>query len=105
MEYKINKGVGKPVEFQGLQSQYLFIFAGGLLGVFILFVIMFMAGIAQAICIIFCLTVALVLVKVTFTLSKKYGTHGLMKLQAHKSYPRFIINRRSIRKLLKQRKS
>ncbi len=34
-EYRINKGVGRQVEFKGLRAQYLFIFAGGLLGVFI----------------------------------------------------------------------
>ncbi|MDR1120103.1 MAG: DUF4133 domain-containing protein, partial [Dysgonamonadaceae bacterium] len=32
MEYPINKGIGKPAEFNGLKAQYLFIFAGGLLG-------------------------------------------------------------------------
>ena len=31
MEYGINKGIGKSVEFRGLKAQYLFIFAGGLL--------------------------------------------------------------------------
>ena len=39
MEYNVNKGIGKSVEFKGLKSQYLFIFAGGLLSVFVLFVI------------------------------------------------------------------
>ena len=43
MEYNINKGIGKSVEFKGLKAQYLFIFAGGLLAVFIVFVVMYMA--------------------------------------------------------------
>ena len=30
--YNINKGIGRTVEFKGLKAQYLFIFAGGLLG-------------------------------------------------------------------------
>ncbi len=42
--YPINKGIGRSVEFQGLKSQYLFIFAGGLLALFVLFVILYMAG-------------------------------------------------------------
>lgn len=46
-EYSINKGIGKPAEFRGLKSQYLFIFAGGLLAVFVVFVIMYMIGIDQ----------------------------------------------------------
>ena len=38
-EYPINKGVGRQVEFKGLRAQYLFLFAGGLLAVFILVVV------------------------------------------------------------------
>jgi hypothetical protein len=30
MEYPVNKGAGNSVEFKGLKSQYLFVFAGGL---------------------------------------------------------------------------
>ena len=52
-EYPINKGIGRPVEFKGLKAQYLFIFAGGLLALFILFVILYMVGIGQWICIFF----------------------------------------------------
>ena len=50
-EYFINKGVNKPAEFKGLQSQYLFIFAGGLLGTFVVFIIMYLAGTNQWLCI------------------------------------------------------
>ena len=45
-EYPVNRGIGKPVEFKGLKSQYLFIFAGGLLAVFVVFIVLFMAGVA-----------------------------------------------------------
>ena len=44
-EYPINKGIGRPVEFKGLKAQYLFIFCGGLLALFVLFVILYMVGI------------------------------------------------------------
>ncbi|WP_302987659.1 DUF4133 domain-containing protein, partial [Alistipes senegalensis] len=27
-KYPVNRGIGKPVEFKGLKSQYLFIFCG-----------------------------------------------------------------------------
>mgnify|MGYP002911076145 FL=1 len=36
MKYTINKGIGRSVEFKGLKAQYLFLFAGGLLAVFVL---------------------------------------------------------------------
>ena len=39
-DFEINKGVGREVEFKGLRAQYLFIFAAGLLTVFVMFVIM-----------------------------------------------------------------
>lgn len=98
--YSINKGIGKPAEFNGLKSQYLFIFAGGLLGVFVVFVIMYMAGISQVICIGFGVVTAGTLVRVTFYLNGKYGEHGLMKLQAIRNHPRYIINRRKIIQLI-----
>ena len=41
-EYPVNRGIGKPVEFKGLKSQYLFIFCGGLLAVFVVFIVLFM---------------------------------------------------------------
>ena len=43
-DFEINKGVGREVEFKGLRAQYLFIFAFGLLAVFVVFVIMYTAG-------------------------------------------------------------
>ena len=46
MEYNINKGIGRNVEFNGLQAQYLYFFVGGLLcPFFLLFVIFYMIGI------------------------------------------------------------
>jgi hypothetical protein len=94
MEYNVNKGIGKSVEFRGLKSQYLFLFAGGLLAVFVLFVIMYMVGIDQWVCIAFGVIAASVLVWLTFNLNAKYGEQGLMKLMAKRQHPRYLINRR-----------
>ena len=103
-EFPINRGIGKSVEFRGLKSQYLFIFVGGLLATFVLFVIMYMVGINQWVCIGFGVTAASVLVWQTFALNAKYGEHGLMKLSATKSHPKYIINRRKIPRLIKKKK-
>ena len=43
-DYPINKGIGHSVEFKGLKAQYLFIFAGGLLVVFFLVVVLLVSG-------------------------------------------------------------
>ncbi|WP_283687811.1 DUF4133 domain-containing protein [Dysgonomonas sp. Marseille-Q5470] len=99
MEYNINKGIGKSVEFKGLKAQYLFIFAGGLLAVFIVFVVMYMAGVDQWVCIGFGVIAASALVWLTFNLNAKYGEHGLMKLLAKRQHPRFLINRKNPRRL------
>lgn len=98
--FSMNKGIGRPAEFKGLKSQYLFIFAGGLLAVFIVFVIMYMAGIGQWICIGFGAGAAILLVWLTFTLNNKYGEHGLMKLQARRRHPSYIISHKAVSRLL-----
>ena len=100
MEYNVNKGIGKPAEFKGLQSQYLFIFSGGLLAVFVLFVVMYMAGINQWFCILFGAGAATALVWLTFSLNRNYGPNGLMKLQARMQHPRYLINRLRISRFL-----
>lgn len=92
-DYPINRGIGKSVEFKGLKAQYLFIFVGGLLAVFVVFVIMYMIGISQWVCIGFGIVAASVLVWQTFALNAKFGEHGLMKIQAGASHPKYIINR------------
>lgn len=103
-EYPINKGIGRSVEFKGLKAQYLFIFAGGLLLLFVLFVIMYMIGISEWFCIGFGAVSATLLVWLTFRLNGKYGEHGLMKLGAVRSHPRYLINRRRISRLFKQKR-
>ena len=104
MEYGINKGIGKSVEFRGLKGAVtLFIFAGGLLAVFVVFVILYMAGVDQWVCIAFGVAAASVLVWLTFRLNARYGEHGLMKLLAARRHPRYLLNRKSLRRLLKRK--
>jgi len=103
MKYSINKGIGRAAEFQGLKAQYLFIFAGGLLGLFVVFVVMFMVGVGQWICIGFGVFGALALIYGTFYLNGKYGEHGLMKAQARRNHPRYVINRRRFSRLFQSR--
>lgn len=99
-EYRINKGVGRQVEFKGLTSQYLFLFVGGLVGVFLLFVVMYLSGMPQTACILFAVVAGTGIVWRTFRLNRTYGPHGLMKLRASKRHPCRIIHRRSIRRLI-----
>ena len=86
------------------QAQYLFIFCGGLLALFVLFVILYMVGIDQWICIGFGAASSSLLVWQTFALNARYGEHGLMKLGAARSHPRYLINRRRITRLFKRQR-
>ena len=99
--YHINKGIGRTVEFKGLKAQYLFIFAGGLLAILVSVMILYIAGVNTY----FCLTLGGlsggILIWQTFSLNRKYGEHGLMKLGALKKHPQYIISRKCIYRYLK----
>ena len=99
-ENMINKGVGKQVEFKGLRAQYVFIFAGGLLGVFVLFVVLYMMGAPPVVCITIALVLGTALVWFTFHLNAEYGAHGLMKLAARHRFPRRISSRKTLVRLI-----
>lgn len=99
--YNINKGIGRTVEFKGLKAQYLFIFAGGLLGILVFVMVMYMAGVHTYLCLFLGITTSSILIWQTFSLNRRYGEHGLMKLGAKKRHPRYIISRKLVSRFLK----
>ena len=99
--YHINKGIGRTVEFKGLKAQYLFIFAGGLLGILVLVMIMYMTGVNTYLCLSIGGASSSVLIWQTFSLNRIYGELGLMKLGAQKKHPKYIISRKCIYRYLK----
>ncbi|AKK71332.1 conjugal transfer protein TraF [Chryseobacterium gallinarum] len=101
-DYHINKGIGRTVEFKGLKAQYLFIFAGGLLAILILVMIMYISGANSYLCLIIGGGGASLIVWQTFALNAKYGEHGLMKVRAGKNHPRYIISRKAVHRYLKK---
>lgn len=102
--WEINKGVGRSVEFKGLKAQYLFIFAGGLLAVFILTVILYLCGVNQLLCLVLCLAGCTLVVWQTFSMNRRYGQYGLMKRAARSYHPGFLVNRKTVFHLLKNRR-
>lgn len=96
MRYEIHKGVDKPVEFHGLQAQYLYIFVGGLLAVFGLFLMLYLAGVSQWVCASVGLVVAGMLAFFVFRMNARYGRYGLMKKAAARLRPRRITSRKPI---------
>lgn len=99
--WNINKGIGSTVEFKGLKAQYLFGFAGGLLLVLILVMVLYLADVNMYICLsVGCISASLIVWK-TFSLNNKYGEHGLMKLGAKSKHPKYIISRKPVQSYLK----
>lgn len=84
-----------------LKAQYLFIFAGGLLGVLVLVMVMYMAGVNSYVCLFIGAGGASLIVWQTFALNGKYGEHGLMKVGAKKRHPKYIICRKAVHRYLK----
>ncbi len=103
-DFQINKGIGRSVEFKGLKAQYLFIFAGGLLGIFVVVIIMYMVGVSQYLCLLLGVAFSGLLIWQTFSMNDKYGEHGLMKLSSRKSQPDYLSRKRSVLQFIKRKK-
>ena len=88
-----------------LKAQYLFIFAGGLVAVLLMVVILYIAGVSQWVCIPLGILSGSLLVWLTFRLNTRYGEHGLMKLLAERRHPRYLIHRRRLFRLLTKRRT
>jgi hypothetical protein len=91
--YKVNKGINKPVEFQGLKAQYLVYFFLGLIGVFLAFTILYILGLSLYVCTGFAFAAASGLLHVVFKWNRVYGQHGLMKKSAAARRPNYLVNR------------
>ena len=102
--WEINKGIGRTVEFKGLKAQYLFLFAGGLLAVFILVVVLYLCGVSQMLCLVIGVVGATIIVWQTFAMNRKYGQYGLMKKGAVRMHPRYLVNRRTTYHLIRNLK-
>lgn len=82
------------MEFRGLKAQYLFLFAGGLLGILILVMVLYLAGCNSYVCLASGAGGGGLVVWQTAAMNRKYGEHGLMKKRARATHPRYIICRR-----------
>lgn len=88
--YRINKGINKPIEFKGLKAQYIWWLGGGIIGLMILFAILYIMGVNSFVCVGLILTGGAFLFMQVYRLSNKYGAHGMMKKIARRSVPDLI---------------
>jgi hypothetical protein len=90
MSYQINKGINKPIEFKGLKAQYIGYLGGGLVVLLILFAVLYLVGLAVYLCILIIVGLGSLLFHQVFSLSHKYGQHGLMKRNARRYLPNYL---------------
>lgn len=88
--YQINKGINKSIEFKGLKAQYIWYLGAGVVGLLVLFAIMYISGINSFVCVGIILAAGVVVVMKVYALSSKYGEHGMMKAMARKGIPKVI---------------
>ena len=91
--YPINKGINKPVEFKGLKAQYIWYLGGGLIGLLIVFAVMYIIGINTFVCLGLILMLGTGLFTKIYKLSHAYGQYGMMKMLAKKGIPHFVKSR------------
>lgn len=99
----MNKGVGRSVEFRGLTSQYLFLFAAGMLASLLLTMVLYMAGADRTLCILVALVCMSLVVWGTFHMNRCYALTADETPGRRGGHPRRIIHRRSIRHLIVKR--
>ncbi|MBC7418808.1 MAG: DUF4133 domain-containing protein [Pedobacter sp.] len=88
--YQINKGIGKPIIFKGLQGQYIAWLAIGLVALLIGFTICYISGLTLFVLLPLVLALGLGLFVTVGHLSKKYGVHGLSKFIAKRGLPKYL---------------
>lgn len=91
--YQINKGINRSIEFKGLKAQYIWYLGGGVVGLLIVFAVMYIIGLPTYLCIGIILAAGTILVMKIYGMSNKYGEHGLMKALARKQVPKVIQSR------------
>ena len=92
MRFVVEKGANKTFEFRGLAFQYIYMFAGVIIGEFFLAMMM---SIAQVNWIIIFAVIALTgipSIALVFKMNKKYGRYGLMQEHAGDLLPAKITS-------------
>lgn len=88
--YQINKGVGRPIVFKGLRAQYIAYLAIGLVVLFVVFALLFIAGISLLVVLPVIAGAGAALSFSVFRLSARFGEHGLSKFLARRQLPVYL---------------
>lgn len=93
--YSINKGINRPVEFRGLQAQYIWWLGGGLVSLLVVFAVLYFTGVNTYVALALILGGGIGLFSFVYRLSNRYGEYGMMKKIARRRIPHRITARRT----------
>jgi hypothetical protein len=88
--YQINKGINKPIEFNGLYGQYIAYLAVGLVLLLICFALLYILGTPLVLVLPLILGLGGGLFFAVTGLSKRFGVHGLSKHLAKRGLPGYV---------------
>jgi|GEM_PF-1616985 len=90
IQYVINKGVNRSIEFRGLKAQYIYYLAIGLAVLLIVFCTLYISGLPVYLGLALIITLGSGLFVLVAKMSHRYGEHGLKKHMAAKKLPSAI---------------
>ena len=76
--------------FKGLKAQYIWYLGAGILGLFMVFAVLYIIGISPYICVALIFTSGGFVFRYVYRLSNKYGEHGMKKRIAKRGVPSTI---------------
>ncbi|HET6253286.1 MAG TPA: DUF4133 domain-containing protein [Puia sp.] len=88
--YPIHRAIGRPIQFKGLQGQYILIAAASLIADLFLFILLYCCHTPAWICVTVALCTGSGVVSACTGFSRKYGVHGLRKTKARRRLPSCI---------------
>lgn len=98
MEYNINKGLLKPLEFKGLRAKYIFVALVGFIIAFLVYLIF--SFVTTYMGLILGITIAVVSIGAAFYLNAKFGVNGLALYRASKGCQRYMMNSKRMYKMV-----
>lgn len=88
--YPINKGINQPLTFRGLKAQYIWYLGAGLVGLLVLFAVLYIIGVNTFVILGVVGGAGFYLFTKVYRMSKAYGQYGVMKRTAKRLLPKTI---------------
>lgn len=87
MNFKMNTGINRPLEFYGIQAQYISYMGLGCLGLLLFFAVLYLAGVNSYFAMAVVLPAGGCMVLMAKRLSARFGPDGLIKWAARRHMP------------------